>query len=105
MPRRALLLLPMLASGCAFSTNVKRTAGAPTLPATESAELVHSRPKEALELGTVELQGNNWQSASDCETQLILEARKLGGDLVFGQPQENGIGQGPRCTGVVFVKR
>src|SRR5579885_3007988 len=67
--------LVTLLSGCgAFAVDVQRAPNAPTLPPASSAEIVHAPPADARELGTIDAQGNNWQSASDCEARLILEA-------------------------------
>lgn len=94
-----------LLSGCgAFAVDVTREPNAPTLPPTTAAAIVHTEPTSAQKLATIDLQGNNWQNASDCEARLILEARKLGADVVFAQPEESGLGKGPRCRGVAYKR-
>ncbi len=100
------LVLSMVAAGCSFAVDVVPTPTAPKLQPSASAEIVRTRPRgHPVELGTINLQGNNYMDASDCDARLIIEARKLGGNVVFAQPEESGIGQGPRCRGVAyFVK-
>jgi hypothetical protein len=93
----------LLLSGCAFAVDVAREPNAPTLPPASSAEVVHVEPKGATKIATIELQGNNWQSASDCEARLVIEARKVGANVMFTQPEESGLGQGPKCRGAAYA--
>ena len=98
-----LVFFSILVVGCAFAVDVTRAPNAPNLPPSSAAEIVHARPASGTELATIDAQGNNWQNAGDCEAKLILEARKIGANVVFTQPEESGLGKGPKCRGVAYA--
>lgn len=89
-------------SACVYQTGGTRLAGAPVLAPASVARLIDSVPAGAVEIGHVRAQGNNWQRASDCDAQLLVEARKLGANAVLAVPEQSGWGKGPRCSGRAF---
>jgi hypothetical protein len=89
-------------SACAFQTSVQRADGAPQLPPSASAVVVTQAPSNAVALGTVTIQGNNWQSGSSCESQALFEAKKLGATHVVIRPADASMGRGVKCTGDAF---
>jgi len=84
--KRTLPILALLLSGCAFQTKVQRAPGAPHLSPSASAQAVAEAPQGAVALGTVTIQGNNWQNGGGCESQALFEAKKLGATHVVIRP-------------------
>lgn len=98
------LLIILGTSACAYHASATREPGAPVLPPSPYAEILKAEPPaDATLLGTVKAQGNNWQSASSCEGQLINEARKLGANAVLTTPASSSKGRGPSCTGKAYL--
>lgn len=97
----AMFLLLFL--GCAFSVNSHRDPAAPDVGRSPYAEVIHSPPKDAVRMGYMDVQGNNWQNASDCEARMIIEAREMGANAVLIQPEREGLGQGPKCSGIGYL--
>ena len=97
------LLTLALLSACAFSVSVRRTPGAPSLPGSAYAEMLRVPPKNATEIAVIEAQGNTWQTGADCDKKMVIEARKLGANAVFIQPEEEGLGQGARCSARAYL--
>lgn len=98
-----ILLELIILSGCAFNVSVTRTRELPV--GTSSFVETFRRPpngKEYLDFAKIEAQGNNWQNASDCESKLLTVARELGGNGILMQPESYGLGQGARCSGIVY---
>lgn len=93
-------------AGCAYATSATRAPGAPVLPPSPYAAILHAAPDStAVLLGTVHVQGNNWQSPGDCDAQLQNEARTLGANAVLTTPATSSWGRGPRCTGTAYLLR
>ncbi len=93
-----------LVSGCAYQAKGSRLDGAPVLPPSPFAKLIYAVPTDgAVEIGRVQAQGNNYQKASDCDAQLLVEARKLGANAVLAIPEKSGFGKGPKCSGRAFL--
>lgn len=101
-PALILFLLLLYLAGCAYHTGGTRLATAPILPPSPFARLVAAPPEGAVEVGQVRAQGNNWQAPADCDAQLLVEARKLGGNAVLAVPKKSGWGKGPSCSGRVY---
>lgn len=89
-------------TGCAFAVDVTPTPAATGRKASTYAEVIRKPPAHGVELGRVELQGNNRQSVADCEARCIVEARKLGANAVLVQPEESSWGRGVRCSGIAY---
>ena len=102
-PAPVLSALTALAlSACAFSVDVKPTPAANGRKASPYAEVIHKPPTHGIELGRLELQGNNHQAVADCEARCVVEARKLGANAVLVQPEESSWGRGVRCSGIAY---
>lgn len=98
------LVASVLASACAYSTRAAREPGAPVLAPSPAASVLTSEPPDgSVLLGTVKAQGNNWQSPSSCEAQLVNEARKLGANAVLTTPASSSLGRGPSCEGKAYL--
>ena len=97
-------LLSLVAVGCAYNSRVQRAPGAPVLPPSPSAEVLKSAPPtDAVFLGTVSAQGNNFQSSGSCEAELVNAARKLGANAVLTTPASSSLGRGPSCEGKAYL--
>ena len=91
-------------AGCAFQSSSSRAPGAPVLAASPYAEVLKSAPPaDAVMLGTVRAQGNNYQSSGGCEAELVNEARKLGANAVLTTPSNSSMGRGPKCEGTAYL--
>jgi hypothetical protein len=99
---RYLPVLVLALAGCASQTYVRRAEGAPTLPPSSNAAIVAEAPAGAISLGTVTVQGNNFQSGPACEAEAVFQAKKLGATHVIVRPANSSMGRGPTCTGEAF---
>lgn len=102
--RRAIpsLLLPWMLLSCAFQTSMQRAPGAPELQPSATAVVVGTAPAGAVALGTVTVQGNNFQGGAGCEAEALFEAKKLGATHVVIRPANSSLGRGVKCTGDAF---
>jgi hypothetical protein len=105
MPKQAGPLFIIVAIvGCAYSSSFQRAPGAPVLSPSSSAEILTSAPpSDALLLGTVSAQGNNFQSSGTCDAELVNQARKLGANAVLTSPASSSMGRGPKCEGKAYL--
>ena len=104
MRRLAVATVALTLVSCAYSNSVKRAPGAPVLPPSASAEVLKGPPPaDAVLLGTVHAQGNNFQSSATCEAELVNEARKLGANAVLTTPASSSLGRGPSCSGTAYL--
>lgn len=98
--RRLVFLLAL--TGCAFHNSLDRAPGAPTLGPSASAVAVATPPTGAVLLGTVTVQGNNYQSGAGCESEALFEAKKIGATHVVIRPADSSLGRGVKCTGTAY---
>lgn len=105
MLRSFFAVLVVSLTGCAaFSTSVTPATGAPKLPPSTSAEVVHSPPAaNAVEIAKIHAQGNNYSKPSECENQLVSEAKKAGANTVYVRTSDGVFGGGPACDGTAYV--
>lgn len=93
------------ASGCAFSTNVIRTRDVPYSGNRSQSKILYSVPSgDFVDFARVSAQGNNWTSESGCREKIQEMGGDLGADAVTVQSEISGFGQGPRCSGILYVK-
>ena len=98
-------LFAFLMSGCAFNVNVKRSSNEHPPTPSPFVETLRKMPAqgEAVEFARIDAQGNNWQSASDCDAKLLTSAREIGADSILIQPESSGLGQGAHCSGIAYL--
>ena len=100
----AMSIAAIVVVGCAYSSSFQRAPGAPVLSPSSSAEILTSAPpSDALLLGTVSAQGNNFQSSGTCDAELVNQARKLGANAVLTSPASSSMGRGPKCEGKAYL--
>lgn len=93
-----------LFAGCAFNTSMTRTRNEPIGGPTTYVEVLNRTPNADAftDFAKIEAQGNNWQSAADCTAKLLVDARQWGADAILMQPEESGLGKGPKCSGIAY---
>lgn len=89
-------------TGCAFQNSMQRAPGAPELQPSAGAVVVSAAPTGAVALGTVTVQGNNFQSGAGCEAEALFEAKKIGATHVVIRPANSSLGRGAKCTGDAY---
>ena len=83
------LALVALLGACASSGKFRPSGAAPSLPPSASVAVASEPPQNAQLLGVVTVRGNNSQSVAGCESQAVLEAKKVGATHVVVRPKKS----------------